>query len=56
MKFERAVKNKNQKQDSGVFPLWKLYEECAPRKKQYHCFFDGAPRVSSTNDLHIQFG
>ena len=34
------------KQDSRHFLLWKWYVQGAPWKKQYCCFFSGAPNVS----------
>ena len=30
----------------------KCYMEDVPRKKQYHCFFHGAPKSSSKKDFY----
>ena len=43
---------------SGHYALWKCYTKGVPRKKQYHCFFQGAPKSSRKKKrlLHTHFG
>ena len=37
---------------SGHYTFWKCYIQDAPRKKQYHCFFRGAPKISRKSDFY----
>ena len=34
------------------YTFWKCYIQDAPRKKQYHCFFHGAPKIPRINDFY----
>ena len=37
---------------SGHYTFWKCYIQDAPRKKQYHCFFRGAPKISRKSNFY----
>ena len=47
------VKNakKKKKKKLGHYTFCNFYMQGAPRKKQYHCFFCGAPKTSGRNDF-----
>ena len=43
---------KRGKPESRDYIFWKCYVQGAPRKKQYHCFFHGAPEISRKINFH----
>ena len=40
---------------SGHYTFWKYYKQGAPRKKQYNCFFLGAPKIPRINAFYTYF-
>ena len=52
MQFGLIVANQNQKLKRGHYTFWKCSLQGAPRKKQYHCFFRGAPKISRINNFY----
>ena len=52
MQFGLIVANQNQKLKRGHYTFWKCSLQDAPRKKQYHCFFRGAPKISRINNFY----
>ena len=51
-------KSKLEKLKSGHYTFSKYYIQAASQKKQYHFFFDGAPKISKKKNpfLHMHFG
>ena len=50
--FGKCWQMKRKKPRSRHYTFWKCYIQDAPRKKQYHCFFPGAPKISRKSDFY----
>ena len=46
--------NQNKNRSIRTQYIVKCYTEGVPRKKQYHCFFHGAPKSSSKIDFYTR--
>ena len=46
--------NQNKNRSIRTQYIVKCYTEGVPQKKQYHCFFHGAPKSSSKKDFYTR--